>query len=405
MSVFIRNNQVGGTYDSNHIYYNVSIVNNDTTGTKPAPPIIFNEIRNSPYLNNPNDYFMSVVRFSLQSSTLPVFIPQAETGQNDINKLIYKITLEYDISGVAYNGTANLIYAPQNINETFPAPPINFIDLRNEYYYVYSYDWFIQIVNEGFVNAYNDLNAKVVAAGGTLPSKNPPFMSWNASQFLATINCEYDPTGAVNMYDTNKPNPIQIFFNSPMYNLFSSFTGNNQGYNSANTLIGKNFQIMVSNQVFNTLPATTTPGQPGFSYPVLQLTQEYPTTPLWNPIQSIVFTTAFLPVVPELTAVPKVYGTDSKFFNVGNNANITNTLTDFEVGLVTGADYKPLIQYTPSGEYRLVDLFGNNPISALEIRIFWRDAFGNLIPFTLGPGSNGSIKIMFRKKALYNNDL
>lgn len=401
----IRNLQVGGTYDSNHIYYNISLVNNDVTGTIPAPPIIFNEIRNAPYLNNPEEYFMSVIRFSLDSSTLPIFIPQAQTGQNDPNLLVYTVTLEYDISGTIYQSQKNVIYIPQNVNEGFPSPPVQAMDLRNEYYYIYSYEWFIELVNTALASAYNDLNTQVTGAGGNLPSKHPPYMTWNSSRFLATVSCEYDPTGAVNMYDTDLPNPIKIYMNSPLYNLFSSFKAFNQGYASANTKVGKNFQLAISNQYFNTLPATTSPGQPGYPFPVIQLTQEFTTTPLWNPVQSIVFTTAFLPVVPELTAVPKVFGTGSGLLNVGNNANITNTLTDFEVGLTTGSEYKPLIQYTPSGEYRLVDLFGNNPISALEIRIFWRDAFGNLVPFTLGPGCNGSIKIMFRKKALYNTDL
>ena len=408
MSFTVRNNQVGGTYDSNHIYYNVSIVNNDVTGAKPPPPIIFNEIRNAPYLANPQDYFMSVVRFSLDSSTLPIFIPQAQQGQTNINLTIYSVTLEQTVGPTTYTQQTFVIFVPQNPNEPLPSPPVDFVDLRNSYYFVYSFEAFCDMVNTAFATCLTALNAQITAGGGTPTTTLPPFLSWQAGSFLATLNTPVLTSSFP--YDYKNASGIRIYMNAPLYNLFSSFKAKNLSSSTGSSVItnGKNFQLLITNENGqNIIPKNSGSPAPFWAYPndILYMTEEYETTPLWNPVQSIVFTTGFLPVVPELTAVPVVFGADTQYFNAGNNSNITNTLTDFEVGLTTGADYKPLIQYTPSGEYRLVDLFGNNPISSIEIRIFWKDAYGNLYPFLLGPDCNCSIKIMFRKKTLYNNDL
>jgi hypothetical protein len=391
MSLTTLKSNIGGTFDSDHIYYNITILNSDNGNTRP-PEVIFNEIRNSPYLSNPQDYYMSVVRFSLETPTLPVFIPQAQLGQTDPDKLIYSVTLSYQDAGSSVNYVQQtfLTWVPQNAYEPIPKPPIEFQDLTSNYYYCYSYQWFIDIVNRAFVTCFNALNAQVIAAGRTLPSANPPIMEWDIPAFRGILNC--DASG----YDLNTDiplspvKPIKVFFNVPLYNLFSSFEAIHNGYD--NITFGRAYQIRVRNVNglnFLLLPAGWT---------ALQIYQEYATTPLWNPVQSLVFTTSLLPVVPELTSVPKVFGTDSKFFNVGNNSNITSVLTDFEVGLTTGAEYKPNVQYTPSAEYRLVDLFGNNPLSALEIRVYWKDSWGNLVPFTLNSGCTATVKLMFRKK-------
>jgi hypothetical protein len=93
-----------------------------------------------------------------------------------------------------------------------------------------------------------------------------------------------------------------------------------------------------------------------------------------------------------------VFGSNDNLLASGNNSNIGNTITDLQVGLTQGNEYKPNIQYTPSGEYRILSLIGNNPFSAVQISVYWKDYYGGLHPFTLGNGNGGNLKIMFRKK-------
>jgi hypothetical protein len=77
--------------DPTHVYLNLDVVNNSTTT---AQPLVFNETRNMPFLSNSENYFCSVVRFTLQTSnSLPVFIPDILTGQSDVNTTVYAITM------------------------------------------------------------------------------------------------------------------------------------------------------------------------------------------------------------------------------------------------------------------------------------------------------------------------
>ena len=70
--------------DPTHVYLNY-VVNNSQNEKQ---PLVFNETRNMPFLTNSENYFCSVVRFTLQTSnSLPVMIPEILTGQSDHNKL------------------------------------------------------------------------------------------------------------------------------------------------------------------------------------------------------------------------------------------------------------------------------------------------------------------------------
>ena len=48
--------------DPVHIYVDLDITNNDYEGTLQPKQVVFNEIRNTPYILQPNKYFFSVVR-------------------------------------------------------------------------------------------------------------------------------------------------------------------------------------------------------------------------------------------------------------------------------------------------------------------------------------------------------
>ena len=64
-----------------HIYLDLDVINNDVeSGAKPHP-LVFEEIRNTPFLDGDcSNYFCSIVRFSIQTGTsLPVFIPRMDT--------------------------------------------------------------------------------------------------------------------------------------------------------------------------------------------------------------------------------------------------------------------------------------------------------------------------------------
>ena len=407
------------SYEPYHIYYDLNIINNDTNGTRKPPALQFTEIRNNPYLSNPSDYFCSVVRFSLETPTLPVIVPQALVGSPDINKLIYTITFSHpllqnnpaSVPPVVNNTMVQrLEFVPQSnpLYTGLPNPPTEFQDIESDYYYVYTYQPFIDMVNTALKTAWTTLLANAGMAGLVGYTNFPPYLWFDEDTCKATFVVPQD------LFQTPSPlypsptlnaalggvggTPIELYFNAPLFTLFSSFDAFQNGYGAVNGVVqGKNWRILFKDNITN-----APPDFPAFkTYSgknALYVEQLYPTTPLWNPIQSIVFTTSLLPIAPSLVSVPILYGKESQLTSAGNNSNIANILTDLEVPLDRGWENKPSLFYSPQSEYRLFDLNGNAPLSAIEISVFWKDQFGGLHPFRLASGCNGSLKIMFRRK-------
>ena len=361
-----------------HIYYDLDVINNDTTGTNAPLPLSFVETRNSPYLKNPSLYYISVARFQLQTPSLPIFLPQAQINQNNINKTIYSFTLTYN----GFEQQEYVIYVPSDSSQPLPSPPIEFQEISSNYYFIYCYQQWVDMLNTTLQTAWTNLNTKVV-----LPSPNAPFFEFDPIAQVMILNA--DAVG----YANTAVNQIKIFANAPCFNLLSSFPALYFGYN--NITNGKNFQFTVKS--INGTNELILP-----SYTALQMYQEGSTTALWNPVQKLCFTTALLPVVNELVAVPRVFNSDSNLFANGNNANVQPILTDFVVNYSPSNTYKPNVEYTPSGEYRLMDLYGNSSLSSIQINVYWVDVFGGQHPFYLNSQCSGSIKLLFRRRD-YNN--
>jgi hypothetical protein len=360
-----------------HVYYNLDLVNNETTGI--SVPQIFSliETRNSPYLYIPEEYYMSVIRFQLQTPSLPVFIPAILLGQIDVNKTAYSITMTFG----GFSFQQYIQYIPADNSQPIPSPPLQAQDLTSKYYYIYSYQQWVRMVNKAFEDCRAGL-ASLVA----LPTPNPPFMEMDLNTQKCLINA--DEVG----YNTALTQ-IKIFFNTAFATLYNNFPLQKIGYGITGSVVdGKNFLLEVLNiQNSNILNLPT--------YNALQVYQEGTTTGLLNPIQSIVFQTGQFPINSENVGVPKLFNSDT-FFNTNNNNNlIAPIITDFVVPWSETNQYRQTVEYQPSGEYRLVDMFGRKPLDSIQISVFWKDLYGNLIPFEVSPGCGGSIKLMFRKKS------
>ena len=143
----------------------------------------------------------------------------------------------------------------------------------------------------------------------------------------------------------------------------------------------------------------------------IQTVQEYDSSSLFCPVQSIVFKTTMIPVANTLTSPQQILNLNSNntarnsFLNTGNNTMTDNILTDFQVNMDNISSYAGTLQYGPAGEYRLIDLIGSGQTQFKEINIsvFWKDEVGGLHQFFLDAGCNFNIKIMFRKKSFSNN--
>lgn len=369
--------------DPYHIYLDLNCMNNDRTQSSTPPILTFNEVRNSPILMNPSEYFLSVVRFTIQTPTLPVFIPQIKTGQSNPNLTIYKVNMDCTVDNVTYFGSAPVLFTPENTFETV-LPPVVKQDLDNTYYYINSINSFVTMVNNALSTCFYDLKTNVTNAGKTLPSNNIPFIEYDPTADSCIINAD------ISGYNQNNQYPINIYMNSALYNLFSSFQAYFYGYDEASQ---SNYKLKIYSQNDLNIYQSST----GVNY--LQMYQEYSTLrPLCNPVQSLVFSTGLIPVLPSLVSSPLVFNGSGNVNNTANNDNINPILTDFEVEVTGNTGYKPLVHYTPTAEYRLKDLYGNQPLYAVQMQIYWRTQYGNLIPFRLGSGCSANVKILFRRK-------
>jgi hypothetical protein len=409
--------QLRAKYDPNqayHYYYDLDIINNNVSGDQ--KPVIFNfiEARNQPYLYCPENYFMSIVRFSLQTPSLPKFIPTVKLGQNDPNVLVYAITLNYryvapggNVPDFNSSFSANVQYVPFDESQPIPSAPTTKQDFSSYYYYIYSYQEWILMINTCFQNAFNNLQVayanwatanivNITAWNSAFPNNaipttltaTAPFMEFDPHSLNAIIN------GDTQWYNTsNTANKrIDIFFNNALYQLYHTFPSTTTLFNGVYT----NKMLMNSFNNFNLFTTT--------SITYLQAYQEASTAVLLNPISSVVFTTGLLPVNNELVSVPKS-NTIGGVSSGSGAANIAPIITDFQVPFSALDQYIPNIQYTPSAEYRLVDMSGTSPLSAIQISVYWKDYYGNLIPFYLNAGCGGNIKIMFRRKDYANINL
>ena len=372
------------------IYYDITVSNLSSSNTPPAP-LYFNETRNSPFVLDPESYYLSIVRFTLDTLTLPVIQPDIQPNQGNLNLTNYSITLEW-INPVAPFQTfvqqEFIIYAPQNLQATVPSPPnqtANGLQVNSTGYYdIFNYQYFIQLVNQTFQTCFTNLNAQVVGAGLVLPTTRAPVMAWDTQANIALLNAD------VLGYNDTTSNYIRIYFNPSLFNLFSSFPFIIESQDVVPN--GKNARLIMSG--FG--GANLVPFPPVAPlYTALQIVQEYSTLALWTPVTSVVFTSNTLPIVANQVSAPLLFFNGKKFQSGGNNSNIAQVITDF---VTSDGIYKPNIVYTPSAQYRLVSLVGNTPLYNLDIEVFYRNRVGELIPFRLGAGNTATVKILFTRR-------
>ena len=124
---------------------------------------------------------------------------------------------------------------------------------------------------------------------------------------------------------------------------------------------------------------------------------------IWNPIASVVFCTGMLPIVSTNTSPALTYGdtANNNLTSNGNNSNLTNIISDFEIPVSETNQYRPVIVYNPSTEYRLIDMHSALNLNRIDISVFWKTHFGEYIPLRLQPGCAAHIKLMFRHKTFY----
>lgn len=434
--------------DPYNLYYDINVVSdyNPTLAGTTAPALTFNEIRQNPIIQYPEDYLLSVVRFSLETPTLPIFIPQVLLGQPNPNKLIYAWGMsvtDYSVAPPVTDFLAqqeNWIYIPDDLSITPPSGALTFQDLTTNYYYVNEFSLVLQYANNALKSAFTNFNAQLVAAGkpalgttaGTpanISQNYCPQMFYDPASEIFSLSFPLCPPALAgnappfnyDTYDQNLANTagftgrvIKLYMNTPLTNLLNSFPTIYQGNTQVQLTQGTEDMIVVYNNQYQNTNGGTRPTYPLTpvssaiaAIPQIIVPQEHSTTILFSPISSIVFSTSLLPVQNTLLSKPAIFNfydgvTSSNLRSSGNNNVTAPILTDFELQGATGTSSQTKITYTPTAEYRMIDLRGTTPVNAIEVSVFWKDKFSGLHRFELAAGCAATIKLLFRRKDFYN---
>ena len=391
----------------NHIYYDIAVFNNDTSGAKPVN-LNFHEMRSGGALvEKANNYLFSIVRFEIDTPKLPVFIPQPISGS--LNDLIYTFVIEtvQKENGVITNTNIykrRVVYTPTNPNIN---PPTNVQNTANnfsdEYYYIYNFQRWVDMVNTCLKTIHTAINTSdSQELAGT--SIQPPFFQYNPDTGKLSL---YTSREYVDSYSATLQ--MNLYWNSPVETIFSGFdtvpaltskavlfdfqlptqTGNTSTFYKLNVRNENNVNVRnlgVGNTAY-----------------FVETKQTYASLPMCCPVANIVFTTSgHLPVAHSKQANPNIYQDQTGVIIQDRTDNISPILTDFIVPLTTGNEYKPKINYNPS-VYRLIDLIGNAPLKNCDIQVYWKSKIDSkLHPLLLGSQCGASCKIMFRKKQFDN---
>ena len=370
--------------------------------------------------------------------------------------------LYYVCNPLFYPSGSNIPINPPIANQIPPSSPTywsptsselgNPQDLSSRYYWVYTYSHWVDLVQNALESANLGCYNAWVASGGTgtytsyntagsatsWVATNPtPVLSYNPNTNLFSI--AYPPSylsladqTAVGYTAVATAPVMSLYFNVNMEGLLANFDNN---YYNATTPFWRNAAGVVETRWAhpNATPSAETAYPLGFANemvvksinygqnylfktPIVSaaitgqrafilMTQDYlSNSTLWSPIESIVFTSALLPIQNESQAPPNALGAK----NTGNSAATSQSafapiITDVALDLSSDpSGYRKMIYYAPSAEYRMSDFQNSkSDIRSIDIQVFWRNRLdNNLYPLSMFNLSSVSIKLMFRKKAI-----
>jgi len=183
MSQFTKNVVVGGSADADYVYYNATVINNNvrTDLSSDDPPIYFQDTRVTPIIKDTSKYVVSVDNFTINGGQkdLPIFIPQIVVG-DDINLTIYNVSFGFQSKGTStatgtntttatktFLATIPITWIPEN-QAAYTVVPTSASPRQQEtdYYYCYTYDHWVNLMNNALTAAWRDVKYKAEAVLG-----------------------------------------------------------------------------------------------------------------------------------------------------------------------------------------------------------------------------------------------
>lgn len=408
------------TKDDDHVYVNMKVEPSRSLTNPVLKKCAVSVNFGDAVIKKPEEYHLIVQRFGIPAENIPIFIypTLGAVGSYTANDNVFSVTLS--AGGQFFQAFTTYIS-----NETYAQT--NTI----EYYFIYSYIQYIDMVNVAFASAFTSLKATFPGIAAT----RAPYLVYNPDTKLVSL-----------IYQPSYLGFIDVYMNTPMYEFFdswdvsySTFLASNGTYaklllknrlnnsyrepnlnvliatNSTNTITSAGlFTINMDGAVISAqgIPINTTaryvdantmtlsvsatatgPVNAIFSNWMYSFDQEYATLYLWSSLQKIVITSGTLPTANEYTP---------STVDPGSSNNFQKIITDFSPDIQTGTDSRSVIQYLPTAEYRRIDLKGNVELTTIDLQAYWQTYLGTLHPITLLPyAGSAEFKLCFEKKSKY----
>jgi hypothetical protein len=266
-------------------------------------------------------------------------------------------------------------------------------------------------VNAAFATAWNNIQT----AYGSATVTEAPKMVYDPVTNLFSILSDSYGFGGADRTSAGLPAPADeewtMFFNADMFGLFTNF--NNFYVNGLPTtptggltlpLPEATNQIVIQSEANQNVVNVAFPGATAkYWWKTTQSCES--TSSIWSPIESIVFTSALLPLVNEQTGDPVTFGQSNLGLEQSNTQSAFQPIiTDIALPLNNACNYREYIQYAPTAEYRLASFQrSRQPINNIDIQVFWKNRLdGNLYPVNMFNSSSVTAKMMFRRRGIYD---
>ena len=295
--------------------------------------------RTTPILNSPGEYYMRIDDFYISGVIIPFMI-------------LSPTSLSISIDALPVGGLIRKAYIPLPINSNNP-------DFDGYIYYVQT---FVNSVNRTLQYLHGQ-----VLAGLSIASEVPKFLYANG-KFSFKI-----PGAYVN-------NNITIWFNTALGSKLSSFA---LFYDTYASDLGSG-QVYKLKYLFDDPDFVPTSTNSGY------ITQPYDSLFLLSDLRRLVVTTTQMPTLRQ-------YYMKSQEQTATETRGVLFTvpINDF-AKLSEGVSYKP-------GSSKLIDLISQEPLSTIDVQVYYELVDGRIFPVPLIPGKSFSIEFAFIHKSIYDN--
>ena len=328
----------------NNKYWKVTVINATTFS------IVFDSTALGAPLVQPNIYFMG-------NGHTPFGINYRVDNNN------YPIRLKYFPDSVA--GSYNI--------------PTGYDDNSTEYFYIYTFQKFIDIVNDALKEGYEEL-----AIGSPGVHTGPPWFQYDEGPGIISLIAEYAYSQAGS----------EVYCNSLLYNYFETIRVDFNGYNRSNFSDYRfMFEVLDGNQNGYALPPLPVLAIPDY----LKYDQEYDARFLWGNIKAIVFTSSSIgcrqEYIPPIGLLTNVNAT----FNPPTMSILSYYSIIYGSGGGNAANWRQDLYYEPKF-IKWIDLIDNGTLTNINIKVYMQTNTGALIPLKIPINASVDMKFRFRKK-------